>query len=303
VVLATNGSWWNWRSFAGPGEARGSVARRRRPDPRSYRSICSRAARRRAPKGARRVVAPGCRRADTPGERPPARGDFAGRASPHVERENDDAFTPGARLASESAEQFGKERLVDAVREVPHGLPARRRHERGEIKPFVAMMAERDRPLANRRPNAPMDRLQAEAMLILRPYFDRLVGMLLGFFGERVSKLFLKAASCSGVAELGCRGRGDWIDQPIAWSASQPRCGASLSSPNWAAIQAATFPLVHRPPSGGGSRSRSLSLFSSSGGEHGRSCAVVAAQISQCTRPQRVVAGLKLLNPARHKAR
>jgi hypothetical protein len=52
------------------------------------------------------------------------------------------------------------------------------------------MMAECDRPLTNRRPDAPMDRLQAEAMLIRRPYFDRLVRMLLGFFGERVRELF-----------------------------------------------------------------------------------------------------------------
>jgi hypothetical protein len=89
-------------------------------------------------------------------------------------------------------------------------------------------------------------------MLILRPYFDRLVGMLVGFFGERVGELFLKAASCSGVAEFGCRGRGDWIDQPIACSASQPRCGATFSSPSCAAIQLATLLLVHSPASGGG---------------------------------------------------
>src|SRR6266700_747552 len=126
-------------------------------------------------------------------------------------------------------------------------------------------------------------------MLIRRPYFDRLVGMLLGFFGERVSELFLKAASCSGVAELGCRGRGDWIDQPIACSASQPRCGASFSRPNWAVVRRRlAYPL--------------LELVQQLGGEHGWSCAVVAAQIPQRVRPQRVVAGLKLLNPARHKA-
>jgi hypothetical protein len=86
-----------------------------------------------------------------------------------VEHDDNDALAAGAGLAREGAEQFGKERLVDAVREVPHGLTARRRHERGEIKPFVAMMAERDRALADWRPDAPMDRLQAEAMLIRRP--------------------------------------------------------------------------------------------------------------------------------------
>jgi hypothetical protein len=74
-----------------------------------------------------------------------------------VERDDDDALPPSTGLAREGFEQLGEERLIDAVREVPHGLPARRRHERGEVKPFVAMMAERDRPLANRRPDAPMD--------------------------------------------------------------------------------------------------------------------------------------------------
>ena len=76
-----------------------------------------------------------------------------------VEHEDDDALVPGAGLAREGFEQFDEERLVDAVREVPHGLPARRGDERGEIKPFVPMMAECDRPLANRRPDAAMDRL------------------------------------------------------------------------------------------------------------------------------------------------
>ena len=42
------------------------------------------------------------------------------------------------------------------------------------------MVTERDRPLANRRPNPAMDRLQAEPMLIRGPHLDGLVGMLLG---------------------------------------------------------------------------------------------------------------------------
>ncbi len=52
------------------------------------------------------------------------------------------------------------------------------------------MMAKRDRPLADGCPDPAMDRLQAEPMLIRRPDLDRLVGMLAGFFGECVGKLF-----------------------------------------------------------------------------------------------------------------
>jgi hypothetical protein len=93
-------------------------------------------------------------------------------------------------------------------------------------------MAERDRPLADGRPDAAMDRLQAEPMFIHRPDLDRLVGMLVGFFGERVGEVFLKALASSEIAEFGFFGRGDWIDQLTACSASQPRCCASVSSPS-----------------------------------------------------------------------
>ena len=149
-----------------------------------------------------------------------------------VEGEDNDAVAPGAGLPREGFEQFGEERLVDAVREIPDGFSARRRDEGGDVEPFVAVMAERDRPLADRRPDAAMNRLQAEPMFIRRPDLDRLVGMLVGFLGERVSEVFLKALASSRIAEFGFFGRGDWIDQPIACSASQPRCCASVSSPS-----------------------------------------------------------------------
>ena len=69
-------------------------------------------------------------------------------------------------------------------------------------------------------------------MLIRGPDLDWLVRMLRGFFGHRVGELFLNAAASCGVADFGFFGRGDWIDQPIACSASQPRCGASFASPS-----------------------------------------------------------------------
>jgi hypothetical protein len=45
------------------------------------------------------------------------------------------------------------------------------------------------------------------------------------FRGEDVGAFFLKAACSSGLAAAGFLGRGAWIDQPIACSASQARCG------------------------------------------------------------------------------
>ncbi len=149
-----------------------------------------------------------------------------------VELEHDDAVAPCAGLAREGFEQLCEEGFIDPVRQIPDGLAARRRDEGGDVEPFVAVMTERNRPLADWRPNPAMDRLQAEPMLIRSPDLDWLVRMLRGLFGHRVGELFFNAASCSGVADFGFFGRGDWIDQPIACRASQPRCGASFSSPS-----------------------------------------------------------------------
>ncbi len=80
--------------------------------------------------------------------------------------------------------------LSPGVPQIPDGLSAHGGDEGGDVEPFVAMMAKRDRPLADGCPDPAMDRLQAEPMLIRRPDLDRLVGMLAGFFGECVGKLF-----------------------------------------------------------------------------------------------------------------
>lgn len=85
------------------------------------------------------------------------------------------------------------------------------------------MMTERQRPLADGRPDAPAHRLQAEAMLVGRPDLDRLARMFARFFGGDFRELFLKAASCSAVAAFGFLGRGAWIDQRSFFNASQPR--------------------------------------------------------------------------------
>ena len=77
-----------------------------------------------------------------------------------VELQDNDAIAASPGLSREGGEQFGKERLVDSVGEKPHRLAARGRDETGDVKPFVAMVTERDRPLADRRPNPSMDWLQ-----------------------------------------------------------------------------------------------------------------------------------------------
>ena len=76
-----------------------------------------------------------------------------------VELEHDGAVASGAGLTRKSFEQLCEEGFVDAVRQIPDGLSARRRNEGGDVEPFVAVMTERDRPLADRRPDLAMDRL------------------------------------------------------------------------------------------------------------------------------------------------
>jgi hypothetical protein len=126
-------------------------------------------------------------------------------------------------------------------------------------------MAMRDRTLANWRPHAPRDRLQTDAVLAGRKDLDPFAWVFRGFLGNGVRELFLNAAASSGEADLRFFGRGFWIDQPIAFNASQPRCGATDVRPSSPAIQFATLRLDHSPPSGGGSPSRSRSLARSSG--------------------------------------
>src|SRR4029453_13254198 len=126
-------------------------------------------------------------------------------------------------------------------------------------------MAERDRPLTFGRPHPSDNRLQADAVLVDCPDFDRRVRGSLALLSDSLLQLFLNAARSSGGAEAGWRGRGFCTDQPIAFSASQPRWGKTAASPRSPAIQRATFGPVHSPPSGGGSRRRSLSLSSRSG--------------------------------------
>jgi hypothetical protein len=100
-----------------------------------------------------------------------------------VEDENDAALFSRADGLGEVLQQFFEERLADAVGQIPDRLAARRLDEGGDIEPLIAMMAERQRPFADGRPDAAADRLQPEAMLVGRPDLDGLAWMLPRFFG------------------------------------------------------------------------------------------------------------------------
>ena len=108
-------------------------------------------------------------------------------------------------------------------------------------------MTKPDGPLALGRPDPAQDRLQADAMFVRGPDLNRLVRVLGSRLSDGLLQLFLNAARSSGVAEAGGRGRGFCPDQPIAFSASQPRWGkTSASRPPRARVR----PPSRRPPSG-----------------------------------------------------
>src|ERR1700720_2255113 len=169
-----------------------------------------------------------------------------------IEHEQDDACDACFGFAREGFEQSLEKFLRHPVGKIPEGFACRRGYEGRDVEPVEPVMTMRDRTLADGRPHAARNRLQANAMLVRGEDLDRLAGMVRCLFGNCIRELFLNAAASSGVADFGFFGRGFWIDQPIAFNASQPRCGATearLSSPG---IQFATLRLHPSRPTGRG---------------------------------------------------
>jgi len=140
-----------------------------------------------------------------------------------VKLEYDALVGSGADRLGKIGEDEFEQLLADGVGDVPHRPAGRRLDEPRHIEPLETMMAERDRPLADRRPHPPHDRLQADAVLIRRPQFDAGARMFAPLLVNRGFELFLSAARSSCVAASGWRGRGCWIEYPTAISASHPR--------------------------------------------------------------------------------
>lgn len=148
---------------------------------------------------------------------------------------------------------------------MPEALAGPGRDEGGDVEPFEAAVSDGQGTGPPRRPDAAEDRLQPDAALVGGEGLDRRAGMALRLLGDRRSKASLSSACASGRAARACRGRGAWIVQPIARSASQPRCSATEASPSSVASTAATFLEVQTPPSSGGLVSRSRSIAGTEG--------------------------------------
>src|SRR3954462_5593773 len=188
-----------------------------------------------------------------------------------VEHEDDVFVGAGADLGGERRQQRAEQRGVDAIGDEPHNLAGGWPDEAIEIEPLVAVVATGDGAAAARRPDLAQDRLQAEAVFVERPNFDRA-----GRFGalelaDAGLKLFLNRA-CSYRLALGLAGRGTCRVRSRRRRYSTPRCG-DTGRPIRPVIQYAT--LRPSPPSGGGSltTSRNSSTWTSSqAAERRRDC-------------------------------
>src|SRR3954465_12487119 len=110
---------------------------------------------------------------------------------------------PASRANSaSSAAKNGLDTPFDTYQNTsPEHLARGRLDEGGDVQPLVAVVAQRDRPLAFGRPHPAQDRLQPEAVLVGRPDFDRLVRVLGPRLSDGLLQLFLNASRSSGVAE------------------------------------------------------------------------------------------------------
>ncbi len=129
-----------------------------------------------------------------------------------VELKHDALGGPGAHRFGKIDEDEFEHLLADGVGDVPHRPSGCRLDETRHIEPLETMMTERDRPLSDRCPHAPHDRLQADAVFIHRPDFNARARMFAPLLVNRGLELFLSVERSSSVAASGWRGRGCWIE-------------------------------------------------------------------------------------------
>jgi len=175
-----------------------------------------------------------------------------------VEHEDDVFVGAGADLGGERRQQRAEQRGVDAIGDEPHNLAGGWPDEAIEIEPLVAVVATGDGTAAARRPDLAQDRLQAEAVFVERPNFDRAGRFGALKLGDAGLELFLNRA-CSYRLALGLAGRGTCRVKSRRRRYSTPRCGETVLRP---VIQSATLRPLHTPPSGGGALTTSRSSSS-----------------------------------------
>lgn len=151
---------------------------------------------------------------------------------------------------SELAQRHREGRDGHGRQQPPHGAPRGWGHKSLEVAPLIAMLDDGVRALAAAAPASPQGRREPDAMLLHRPQLYRVVGVGGLERLDHSRQLFLNATWAIGSA-FAWRGRGTFARNPRRRRLAHPRWGGPVW-PRVAAIQAATFGPVHRPPSAGG---------------------------------------------------
>ena len=129
-----------------------------------------------------------------------------------VELQDDPLVGAGADVGGEVGQRELEQVLAYGVRDVPHRRARGWLDEAGDVKPFEAVVAKRDGPLADGRPDAARDRLQADAVFVRGPDLDDGAGTTGAFLRDGLVEFFLSSARSASPAALGWRGRGRWIE-------------------------------------------------------------------------------------------
>ena len=129
-----------------------------------------------------------------------------------VELQHNASLAPRANRLGEIGKHELEVCLADGVGDVPHRPARHRLDEARHVEPLKAVMADRHGALANRRPYAARDRLQADTMLVRGPDLDRRARMLVPLLRSGAREFFLNAARSPSVAAPGWRGRGCWME-------------------------------------------------------------------------------------------
>ena len=124
-----------------------------------------------------------------------------------IEHQHDLLVGASTRLARELGQLHCKHGDADGGGQMKERPTGGGMDEADEVAPGKAVLHHRHRPLTDRRPDAPQERLQADAMLIGRPQLDLGVGERRRHCLQQRPYFFLKLSCCS-VSTSAWRGRG-----------------------------------------------------------------------------------------------
>ena len=121
-----------------------------------------------------------------------------------VEDQHDLLGRTGSGRAGKGSELGFKERNTDTGRQMKEGAPRSGMDKADEVAPDKAVLDDRYRSLANRRPHAPLDRFEPDAMFVGGPQFHARLWEGGGYGSQKRANVFLNCFCSSGSANACC---------------------------------------------------------------------------------------------------